>query len=114
MSQAYSCLPTDLWIFDPTTPKGYYFNKGVFYFGRKVENEMAEAEANSRKNRKAGPGTDRLANSARLGVLERNLGIAIKRHRDPGNVTNKSPFQQHGADSPGKDKDETIVVAKGF
>lgn len=75
---------------------------------------MQEAENNSRKNRKGGAGTDRLANAARLGALERNLGIAVKRHRDPGNVNNQNPWQQHGAESPGKDKDETIVISKGF
>lgn len=114
MSQSYHCLPTDLWHFDPTTPKGFYFNRAVFYFGRKVENEMQVAENNSRKNKKPGPGTERLVNAARLGALERNLGVAVKRHRDPGNVSNSNPFQQHGAESPGKDKDETIVIAKGF
>lgn len=101
-------------MFDQTTPKGFYFNRGVFFFGRKVDNEMQEAESNSRKNRKPGIGTDRLANAARLGALERNLGIAIKRHRDPGTITNRNPFQQHGAETPGSDKDETIVIARGF
>lgn len=115
MCQAYNCLPTDLWVFDPTTPKGFYFNRGVFFFGRKVDNEMQEAENNSRKNKKPGIGTDRLANAARLGALERNLGIAIKRHRDPGHISNTNPFQQHGAEpKPGNDKDEIIVIAKGF
>lgn len=114
MCQAYNCLPTDLWVFDPTTPKGFYFNRGVFHFGRMVDNEMQQAENNSRKNRKPGASTDALANAARLGVLEKKLGIAIKRHRDPGTVTNRNPFQQHGAEKPGSDKDETIIIAKGF
>lgn len=73
---------------------------------------MAQAEAQSRKNKKAGAGTDRLANAARLKALEKNLGIPIKRHKDPGTVTNMNPFVQ-GKDSK-DDKDETITIMRGF
>lgn len=113
MSQAFHCLPTDLWIFDPATPKGYYFNRGVFFFGRKIESDMQAAEARARKNRKPGPGIDRLANAARLGALEKNLGIAVKRHRDPGVSDINNPFQKEG-EEPVKQKDETVVVESGF
>ena len=109
MTQAYNCLPTDLWIFDPTTPKGFYFNRGVYYFGRMVENDMNAAEQSSRKNRKPGVATDALANGARLGVLEKHLGIPMKRFRDPGNV---SATESGGkiTDQPGKQKDESIII----
>lgn len=108
MSQAFHCLPTSLWQFDPNTPKGYYFNRGVFYFGRKVESEMADAEAQIRKAHKHGAGTDRLANAARLAALEKNLGIEVKRHRDPGDVVLESSLE------PGQDttKDETIFLGR--
>lgn len=89
MCQAYNCLPTDLWHFDPRTPKGFYFNRGVFYFGRKVSGEMQKAEARSRKNRK-GATAERLGNAAGLAVLERYLGVPVKRHRDPGSLEIKS------------------------
>ncbi|UOW93358.1 tail assembly chaperone [Mycobacterium phage Labelle] len=113
MCKQYSCLPTDLWpMYHPETPKGFYLNRGVFYFGRKIENEMQQAENQSRKNRKPGPGTDRLANAARLRVLEKYLGVPVKRHRDPGNVTNTNPFTQ-GRGSEQK-KDESVVVMRGF
>jgi len=58
----------------------------VFYFGRKVENEMAQAEAEIRKAHKSNPGTDRLAYAARLAALERNLGVQIKRHKNPDDL----------------------------
>ena len=88
MCQTFHCPPTSLWQFDPQTPKGFYFNRGVFYFGRKFENEMHEAEEQLRKSHKRGKGTDRLIAAARLSVLERNLGIAVKRHREPDQVAN--------------------------
>lgn len=71
---------------------------------------MAAAEANARKNRKAGPGTDRLANAARLGVLEKHLGIEVKRYRDPGDVGG-APERAETRDGK-QDKDETIVVGR--
>ena len=99
-------------MYDPASPKGFYLNRGVFYFGRKVEGDMAAAENNSRKNRKAGVGTDKLANAARLRALEVNLGTKIKRHKDPGNVSNTNPFSQ-GKDSKDQ-KDESVIVMRGF
>jgi hypothetical protein len=111
MSQAYHCLPTDLWIFDPTTPKGFYFNRGVFYFGRKIENDMSAAENRSRKHRKPGPGTDKLAYGARLAALERNLGTPVKRHRDPNPSEISHPFAKDDGEVK---KDETVVVVSGF
>lgn len=114
MCQSYHCLPTDLWIFDPTTPKGFYFNRGVYYFGKKVEAAMNDAEARTRKGRKPGPGVERLVNGARLGALEKLLGITIKRHRDPGSVQGKVDFGFDGRKEKYQDKDETIVIKRGF
>lgn len=82
MSQTYHCPPSELWCFDASTPKGYYFNRGVFLFGRMVESDMASAEAAARKNRK-GKNAERLANGARLGALSKHLREDIKRFRDP-------------------------------
>lgn len=73
---------------------------------------MANAEAASRKSKKPGPGTERLANAARLSALEKNLGTAIKRHRDPGDVMSGNPFSKPGEES--SDKEETITIATGF
>lgn len=78
---------------------------------------MQEAESRSRKNRKSGPGVERLVNAARLGALSKELGVEIKRHRDPGNVTGRI---DHGFDGvkekPTKkeEKDETILLKSGF
>lgn len=66
---------------------------------------MAEAEAQIRKAHKSGAGTDRLVNSARLAVLEKNLGVEIKRHRNPDDL---------GSSSPDQSKDETVVMSRGF
>ena len=108
MCQAYNCLPTDLWHFDPTTPRGFYFNRGVFYFGRKVTNEMQKAEARSRKNRK-GVTAERLGNAAALKVLERYLGTPIKRNRDPGSAVKSASAPV--VDSPlNKDEEPTILM----
>ena len=70
---------------------------------------MAAAENQSRKSKKPGPATDRLANAARLSALERNLGVPVKRHRDPGDITANQP----GEDKK-QDKDETVTIATGF
>lgn len=104
MSQAFHCPPTSLWQFDPATPKGYYFNRGVFYFGKKIENDMAQAEAEIRKSHKNNSGTDRLVTAARLRALEKNIGIEIKKHRDPGNVPLES--------EPGQKEEEVTLLAK--
>lgn len=92
-------------MYDPASPKGFYLNRGVFYFGRKVEGEMDEAEAFSRKGRKPNASTDKLAYAARLKALERNIGVPIKRHRDPGKIETKDNKV---------DKDESIKIMKGF
>lgn len=73
---------------------------------------MAAAENASRRSKKPGPGTDRLANAARLAALEKNIGVAVKRHRDPGDVISGNPFSKPGEES--NDKEETITVATGF
>lgn len=44
---------------------------------------MNAADARARKNR-TGAAADRMANAARLGALEKNLGVPVKRYRDPG------------------------------
>jgi len=71
---------------------------------------MNKAEQTSRKSRKPGAGTDKLAYAARLGALEKNLGTAIKRHRDPGVADLANPFKKE-SDS---NKDSTVVVESGF
>src|SRR6516164_5381607 len=86
MCQAYNCLPTDLWTFDPATPKGYYFNRGVYRWGRLVDAKMNEAEQASRRGRQNGPSTDALAQTARLGVLSKYLGTELKRYRTPDQI----------------------------
>ena len=101
-------------MFDPTTPKGFYFNRGVFYFGKKVEKAMQEAEARSRKGRKPGEGVERLVNASRLGALGKMLGVDIKRHRDPGDVSGQIDHGTDGRKQKQQDKDETIVVRRGF
>lgn len=55
---------------------------------------------------------DRLANSARLGVLSKLLGVEFKRYRDPGNsaASSSSSFK----DNEEQGQDETILVEKGF
>jgi len=100
-------------MFDPASPKGFYLNRGVFYFGRKVEGEMDHAEQASRKNRKPSDSTNNLANAARLRALEKNIGVPIKRHRDPGSVSNNDPFKQFGS-STETTKDESTVIMSGF
>lgn len=49
---------------------------------------MQTAEEQLRRAHKRGKGTDRLITAARLSVLERNLGVAVKRHREPDQVQN--------------------------
>ena len=95
-------------MFDPTTPKGFYFNRGVYYFGNMVDAEIHGAEQKSRKGRKPGEGTDALANAARLSVLEKYLGVPVKRHRTP----ELGGSGAHGqiTDSPGKQKEERIII----
>ena len=100
-------------MFDPASPKGFYLNRGVFYFGRKVESDMDQAEQISRKGRKSSESVNHLAHAARLRVLEKAIGVSIKRHRDPGQVSNINPFNQHGA-AEEKAKDESTVVIRGF
>ena len=73
---------------------------------------MAAAENSSRKNKKPGAGTDRLANAARLSALERNIGVTVKRHRDPADVMSGNPFSK--PDYKESNKEETITVATGF
>lgn len=98
-------------MYPPEAPKGFYLNRGIFYFGRKVENAMDAAEAVSRKHRKPGAGVNALAQAARLNVLEKMTGSKINRHRNPGSITNSNPFTQHGRPHEGPDKDtsETIM-----
>ena len=68
---------------------------------------MAEAEARIRNSHKRGTGTDRLINAARLSALEKNLGIPIKRHRNP-EVVAQSPDQE----SKKEDKEEIIFLGR--
>ena len=106
MSQAYNCPPSSFWCFDETTPKGYYFNRGVFLFGRMVDNEMQKAEARARKGRKP-KSAERLGTAARLGVLAKFLGTDIKRFRDPMKDTGK--IKAEGDADSKNDKDTSTV-----
>ena len=74
---------------------------------------MDQAEQVSRKNRKPNASTDNLAYAARLRALEKNIGVPVKRHRDPGTITNQNPFSQHGAQEENS-KAESTVVMRGF
>lgn len=66
---------------------------------------MTDAETQIRKVHKHGSGTDRLVNAARLAALERNLGIEVKRHRNPDGL---------GSISPDQNKDETVIISQKF
>lgn len=68
---------------------------------------MAQAENQIRKSLKNGAGTDRLVNGARLQALEKNLGVAVKRHRDPGQP-GTTEFSQPGHTT----EDEVVLIAK--
>jgi hypothetical protein len=65
---------------------------------------MAAAESQIRKAHKQGSGTDRLVNAARLSVLEKNIGVAIKRHRNPDQLSLQSDQDIT--------KDETVFLGK--
>ena len=65
---------------------------------------MAEAEAEIRKAHKRGTGTDRLAYAARLSALEKNIGVPIKRHRNPDELGFNQPGQTK------EDQDETVFL----
>lgn len=113
MSQQFHCLPSQIWGFDEATPKGYFFNRGVWLFGRMVEADMNNAEAQARKNRK-GASADKLANGARLRVLSKHLKEEIKRFKDVGsNDIQGDPNRPDNpfTDQPNKEsKDESIIM----
>jgi hypothetical protein len=71
-----------------------------------VDNEMNKAEARARKGRKP-KSAERLANSARLGVLQKFLGGDIKRFRDP--AVDKVKIE---GDAEAKSDKDTSVVWK--
>lgn len=68
---------------------------------------MAEAEAQIRKAHKQSSGTDRLVNAARLSVLEKNIGVAVKRHRNPDQLSSENASQS----DQDRNKDETIFLS---
>jgi hypothetical protein len=68
---------------------------------------MAEAEAQIARSHKRGSGTDRLINAARLSALEKNLGISIKRHRNPDMI---APTPDQGTKK--EDKEEVIFLGR--
>lgn len=70
---------------------------------------MAQADARARKNR-TGIAADRMANAARLQVLEKHLGVPIKKYRDPGGGTGKSKGVQITDSAKNGDKDEVITI----
>jgi hypothetical protein len=71
-----------------------------------LESEMAAAEKRARKNRK-GVSADRLANGARLGVLQKHLGEEIQRFRDPAAVKGAVKGDPQNPDKA-KNKDEVV------
>ena len=71
---------------------------------------MNAAEARSRKGRKPGVAADRLANAARLSALEKNLGVPIKRHRDPGAAGDVTPDGK----SEKREKDTSVIIKSKF
>ena len=72
--------------------------------------EMAVAQAR-KVHKSAGPaGAERMANAARLRVLEKALGTPIKRNRDPGRPAQKGPFSK--VTDRETEKDESQVVWK--
>ena len=78
-----------------------------------VQSEMEAAEQSSRKNRKPGPGTDALANGARLAVLEKHLGIPMKRFRDPGTVSGTMGADGRVSDKPVRDESQIVWRESG-
>jgi len=69
-----------------------------------VDNEMSKAEARARKGRKP-KSAERLANSARLGVLQKYIGGDIKRFRDPA----VDRVKVEGDKESKNDKDTSVV-----
>ena len=89
MSKHYRIPPSSLWGFSPATPKGFYFNRGVWLFGTMLESEMQAAENGARKRHGKKKGNaDKFIASERLRVLGKHLKEDIKRFRDPGKATN--------------------------
>lgn len=109
LSQTFHCLPSDVWDFDASTPKGYYFNRGVYLFGRMVQSDMDRAEQAARKNRK-GKAAERLATGARLGVLSKHLREDIKRFRDPMQEKGSIKGDPQNPDAAAKSKTQDEVV----
>lgn len=72
---------------------------------------MAEVENQIRKAHKSSSGTDRLVNAARLAALEKNIGVKVKRHRDPiGDISVSASSLE-----PDQDKiseDETVFLGR--
>lgn len=90
MTKAYKTLPSEIWGFDQGTPKGFYFNRGVWLFGSMVDSEMNKAENAARKRHGKKKGNaDKFIASERLRVLGKFLKEDIKRFREPGQATNK-------------------------
>jgi hypothetical protein len=101
MSKFYKVLPSSLWGFDSSMPKGYYLNRGVWAFGTMVENDMQVAESRVRRQHKGASSGDKFINSERLRVLGIHLQEDIKRFKEPGAVTsgsNKNTEQTLGDD----------------
>lgn len=71
---------------------------------------MADVENQIRKAHKNSSGTDRLVNAARLSALEKNIGVVVKRHRDPGDIAVSE--SSLGPDQDKMSKDETIFLGR--
>jgi hypothetical protein len=76
---------------------------------------MEAATANARKVHKSAgaEGAQRMANAARLRVLEKALGTPIKRNRDPGRPTKAGPFSKVTDRESAKDESQIVWKETG-
>lgn len=76
---------------------------------------MNAVEAASRRGRKRDESTDRLVNTARLGVLGKHLGIEIKRYKDPGASSGDMRAGKGFVDSDINNAEESgQIIKRGF
>ncbi len=94
-SQAGRCLPSDLVSLRHPIKK-FYFDRGITFFGRMVENELAAVENQARKGK-----AKRSENSIRLArqhVLDKYIGVTeeekTKRYKDPAVMVVKNSLPQ--------------------
>lgn len=75
---------------------------------------MNAVEAQSRKGRKNDASTERLVNTARLGVLGKALGIEIKRYKDPGGAGDIRSGQSITDGDRNKPDEQGQIIMSGF